>query len=433
MSIEFILPPDPPRRPKLRIVTEAGPPLPIILRPVGGVIACVLIGLALAGLMLWKMGGLSPVGSDFFYALCSARLVLAGHGSHIYDPVMLGHLERQLAYPGIVPGGSIPNPYPGIFAVALVPLALLPLKTAYLVWLAINCVFLGVSIFFLEQYARLAPRGRAFFRHLSIISLPAAAALLQGQMSCLLLALFTGSFFATRRGHPYLAGGLLAFTIIKPQYTAPFLLVYLLRGKWRTVATFAGVASILALIPIPFIGLRTVIDYPNVARQAAGWASNVGGFGPDVNRSFAGFTHLLLPAGQAGIATVALDLMALTLLVVVTARARSFDRCFGLATVVAVLVSQHALNHDLTLLVIPAAIALRYQLLPTLYAGLVLIGIELALTVGVKLAGPTPVQFPTLAVCALGIYLVLSGRNKPARAGTAPANLAVSPQASPTE
>lgn len=346
-------------------------------------------------------------GSDFFYYFCVSRLVALGHGAQVYDPRILGALERHLAYPVRVPGGLMPNVLPPFFAVAVAPLADLPYSLAYLAWLLLNCLLLGVSVFYLERYAHFGRTGKIVFRIAAFVSLPVIVALLLGQVSFLLLALLCLTLHAARSGMDRTAGVALGLTLIKPQYALPFLLVLVLQGRCRSFVAFVATACVVFLAPVTVLGWSTDVSYIQTLMHAVRWGNSVGGFSPGVNRSFGGFTQLLFPPSVATVVSIMLDLIALGAVVVAARKSRTIDAPFGLALVVALLASQHVLIHDLTLLLIPAAMAWRYRSIAP--RGTLLLGalVYFSLYAGFNISLTRPIQVPTIAMTALAVWLFI--------------------------
>jgi hypothetical protein len=151
--------------------------------------------------------------------------------------------------------------------------------------------------------------------------------------------------------------------------------------------------------------------YFHTLRLAAGWGKEVSGFAPVWNRSFAGFTGLVLPGFLASLVAVALDVVTLALFIRLALRRVPFDVLFGLAVVVALLTSQHVLIHDLSLLCIPVAVALRYRSIGPGHLITLLIAADIGVTAGFPLALAVPVQLPTIVMVALAGWLYEAGRS----------------------
>jgi hypothetical protein len=351
----------------------------------------------------------SPVarGTDYFYYYCVSWLVARGHGGSAYNNRVLGALERRLAAPDRVPHGVIPNVYPPSFAVALAPLTWLPYAVGFLVWLGISVLCLGCAVALLEEYAQFDRIGRVVFRAACIMSLPVVVALLLGQVSCILLALLSGAFLALRVDRQGLAGACLGLCLIKPQYVLPFLLVVVVQRKWRAVAWFGCVAALLFLLPLPVLGISADGNYMSTLLRAIHWGENVGGFTPLVNRSLGGFVQLLLPQAPALWVSSVLDLAALGAVAIVSRGSRTVELPFAFATVVALLASQHVLIHDLTLLILPSAIAWRYRVFAPGATRTLIALLWGAMYAGFSAEFTHRIQLPTMAMAAFAVLLVV--------------------------
>lgn len=367
-------------------------------------------------ILLWAVflvvetGAATTAGTDYFYYLAVTKLAALGHGAQIYNLGVLGGLERSLAYPLRIPHGALPNVYPPFFALTLMPLAVLPYSAGYLTWLAVNSACLAWALWRLEALLGLTGRARVALRVAATAFLPVVVALLQGQVSMVLLAAFTGCFLALRTGHDRRAGALLGLTLIKPQFALPFLLLLLIHRRRRALLSFAATAAGLSLLPVPFLGLQPLVAYARTLIQATSWGANMGGFQPPVNRSFAGFTGVLLPHGPATAIALLLDLAALAVLVWVAWRTPELEIPFALAVVVSLLASQHVLIHDLSLLILAAAGAWRVRATGPRHLGMVLVAAYLAVVIGFPLAQVLRIQVPTLGMITVGAWLVIAAR-----------------------
>jgi hypothetical protein len=349
--------------------------------------------------------GMTMKGWDFFYYYSASRMVADGHGALIYNLHALGHAESVLARPYRVPHGVLPNVSPPAFAVALAPLAMLPYNLAYLLWLIANCLLLAVAMCFLERYSGLKGRSALWFRLAALCSLPALIAIFQGQTSILNLALLVASLAAFSQGRDGLAGALLALAFIKPQYAPAFLVVLIAQRRWTALAALALTTAGLLIAPIPFLGPSIDLAYGHTLLQATTWGQEIGGFGPIWNRGFPGFARLLLPHPIDTLTSLVFGVCALALLAWAAFRTRRVEIAFALAVVVSLLVSPHVLIHDLTLLLVPVAVALRFGAEGPPRLTSVLLASYLAITGGFALVFVAPLQLSAPAMAALGVWL----------------------------
>ena len=163
---------------------------------------------------------------------------LFAHGQDFSDPARLGDIERTLTthtgpdtlYAWFSPIGNI----------VLLPFTLLSFTRTASYWLVINILFLFASTLLIwgdTDRRKWIPLLAAFTFSMSIYSL------IFGQINFLELLGLAMFLSLGRSGRPYLAGGSLVLTTIKPHLvilTLPILLLDLLRKReWKVLAGFA--------------------------------------------------------------------------------------------------------------------------------------------------------------------------------------------------
>jgi len=372
--------------------------------------SALLLGLLFAYGSMLKSGDAGLKQTDFVPYYSAGRLVADGHGDHIFDSGAVAKEEAALVYPLKVKNGVMPYLYAPYFAVALVPLAVLPYAVAYLVWLLLNCAVLALVVYRFQRYANLRGSDARLFWVAGLAFLPVFIALAQGQVSILLLALLAATFFLFRSGRTALAGLVLAPALVKAPYLVPFLLVFAARRQWRALISFSIGAMGLLLLPMTVLGVRTDAQYVHVLTVAATWHTQIGGFEPQFNHSLAGFTGLLLPSPWATLVSLAVGGSALLLLVRCARSSNDVDLAFALAVVVALLVTPHVLVHDLVLLLLPAAVVLRHRQLARTGAIALLAGGYGTMLVGFPLVSIVPLQLSVLVMVGLGAFLLAASR-----------------------
>ncbi|MGA9529931.1 MAG: glycosyltransferase family 87 protein [Terriglobales bacterium] len=161
------------------------------------------------------------------------------------------HLETQLRLSTRPRAWMMFNPPPALTVVA--PFGLLPFPVAAGVWFALQFAIVFVSSFWLWRIYRGPERFRWLAIALPGISLPVSVALLDCQMTPLVL-LGVAAFLHFAETRMYVpAGAALALVALKPQLCLPLasiLLLWCLRERnWRLVAGFALAAAFL-LLPV---------------------------------------------------------------------------------------------------------------------------------------------------------------------------------------
>jgi Glycosyltransferase family 87 len=79
-----------------------------------------------------------------------------------------------------------------------------------------------------------------------------------GQLAIYILAFLLAAMLLERRGHGVLSGLMLGMAMIKPTIAAPFILIPLILGRWRTVATCVAVVGAGAAIAWVQTGVNPV-------------------------------------------------------------------------------------------------------------------------------------------------------------------------------
>lgn len=316
---------------------------------------------ALYGYLL-ATGGVNVDAADLVTYYSAAKLVVSGHGASIYNFAAINRTGSHIIYPFRPPlGGVGPFLYPPWFALVVAPLALVPYGIAYGVWFVVNISLAVCALLALARFAGLRALQAALFVLLGLSCLPIFAALGQGQVSVLILALLVSVLWALRAGHDVAAGSLLALALIKPQYALPVAAVLLLQRRWRGCATFVGCAAALSVLPIPILGGGAQGGYLHaLARFYAmhGHAAYLPA--PRINYGLPGFTALLAPA-YSTVVQIAVATGALLLTAWVALRQRTVEVPFALAIAFTLLASPHVLIYDVSLLILPLAVLLHLR------------------------------------------------------------------------
>lgn len=185
------------------------------------------------------------IGTDFVAFYTAGRIVDAGLEADLYS-LELAHDIQQEIYQV---GSANFNPYlnPPFYALLFVPFSRLPYTFAAIAWMALNLVFLWVSIRLLDS-GRETPR--AFW--LALTWLPAWSAITFGQNAFLTLLILSGTFYLWRHQRNFLAGLAAGLMLYKPQLAIGIGLLWLfdVRLSWKNLAGLALSGFGLALFSI---------------------------------------------------------------------------------------------------------------------------------------------------------------------------------------
>ena len=202
-----------------------------------------------------------PTNFDYYSFWIGSRAVLNGQSPYGEEIA----LSIQRAYFGdVLPPGEYQHnfPNPPYVAYLFFPLALLPFGKSLMIWLALQIpIFIATVLlagYILDlrikplQYVLLTLVGSFFFMYPMI-------SYARGQISILLLFLFTLSAFFLMRGNVAIGGALLAVTSIRPDYflAAIVIAIFLLRRSTMIRNFIVSVTislAVLTLSSMAFVG-----------------------------------------------------------------------------------------------------------------------------------------------------------------------------------
>lgn len=254
-------PPPAPRRHWLsfeRLHLYALPLLAASLCLIGGALSVDLQGRRIAWL---------PVG-DFIAYWSAAHLALDGQALSAYQLPRLAGVE-QAALPGFA--YAVSWHYPPTFLLLLLPLALLPLSAAWLLFMFFSLAcYLAVLSHSLDQPRRLPTL------LLLLCAFPGTALnIMFGQNAFLTAALMGGGLLLLQR-RPWLAGLCFGLLTLKPQLGLLLPLALLCGGHWRAIAAAAGSATLLLLVSVMVFGADSLPAFWQTMAQARHWLEAAG-------------------------------------------------------------------------------------------------------------------------------------------------------------
>ncbi len=190
---------------------------------------------------------------DFSSVYVGARAIAEGRAPQLYDL----ETQRQLMDSAILPYhryNLLPFIYPAYVAVLLSPLGALSLDQAFLVWTGIN--FLAAAWLIAELTRSFSIPSQWGATLVAVLAwVPLQLTLGHGQVGLLCTLGMAKAMLALRNNQPWHAGGWLALGILKPQILILPLVALLLWRCWRTLATFLGIALLIAGISFMKAGL----------------------------------------------------------------------------------------------------------------------------------------------------------------------------------
>jgi hypothetical protein len=374
------------------------------IRPFAAAVCFLLFFVAASGVFLsYPMALAGRV--DFRHLYSAGYMVRAGQAAELYDHQK--NIEVQNCVVGPAEGDLTFNhlAYESLF---YVPFAFLSYRAAYVAFFVFNSLILAVSIRLLwPSFSPLGEIWRFLPGAIVLCFFPIAMALIEGQDSLILLALFAASLIATEGDKDFLAGIFLGFTLFKFQYALPIAVLLLIWRRWRFVAGFAvsGLAAVgLSVWLTGFTGVTKYLPY--LLSMSANFSAADGaqhGIHPEGMSNLRG-----LVAVVAGGSSPRTFLVTAGLSLVIVACAAFKRPSLPGALLAAILVSYHHVISDASLLVLPMGLLLSKRGLTTLRAK------ALAILAGVVFLGVPILLFSGAPYCLLvlpltGILLLSDG------------------------
>jgi alpha-1,2-mannosyltransferase len=314
-------------------------------------------------------------GLDFIAFYTAGEFVREGTTDKLYDLDAVKQYQHRLANAqGFEIGGAY-GPWwnPPFYALAFVPLALMPYPAALATWIGINLLCFALACFLLCRMlpASTPRKSWALVPVLTVLSTPFIFALSHAQNTCTSLLILSATVTLWRSRREFLAGLVGGLLFYKPQLALVLAVILVLDLGWKSLAGYAvtGITLLLAnLILLP----GTLTDYlrrlpANVHRVQTGapylWEQHV---------TLKAFWRLLLQGRSAGetsaaaAALTALCVLALAALLLRAAIIRPANQAsvsrirrdhLIAATIVATpLMMPFYFDYDLLLLAVPAVL-----------------------------------------------------------------------------
>ena len=211
--------------------------------------------------------------SDWLAYYAAGYFLLHGRIGQIYDPVAVQAWEAPWIGPYLVR-----FLYPPAYSLPLLPLSLLPLAAARLVWLIIGSAAALASAWLWTSWSKLS----FAINTLSLLAFPPLAySLAIGQTSPLTLLVFsTVAYLEARGDHAYLPGATAGLALYKPQLLLPLAAFWLFRRRWRSLsglllsALVVGLVSWLISRDASLEYLRLSLDFLRLAENATASGAN---------------------------------------------------------------------------------------------------------------------------------------------------------------
>ncbi len=343
---------------------------------------------------------------DFISLYTGAKLLRTDQAS-LYD------LEKQrLVQQPIDPSrGSwvLPFFYPPFFAVALLPLAWLPFSAAFVVMTAINLALLAAALRIIIRKLQLNRQQTNWLMLATFCNYGVHYAFLEAQTSfiaLLLLVLFVFTLQGSAQGKPWIWSSLLFF---KPQLVATPFLILLGRRRWRDLGLALITIALLCLLSLAVVGFEGMRAYIDISRRAAGGEDYLH-IQPEGMHNLRALAYFFFsPPWRDAIWWAAT--IAVMALILVRSWGKDEARKISLTEWITILVglilvTPHLHSHDLVLLIVPTAYALKWagDTVPPLLS-LALVGIGILPLINTVAYSHLPPLLPIALLMVLGADL----------------------------
>jgi len=322
----------------------------------------ILVGIQLLGWITFFPGALLHGHADFRQLYAAGYMVRTGHAGELYD------IRAQQQFQDALVGSderALPFIRPAYQALLFVPFSLLPYRSAYLAFLAVNLALLALAFRALRSHMSHLMRVWRFLPvFLFLVFYPISLALMQGQDSILLLLLLAWALAAVEGGHELRAGVLVGLGLFKMQIVIPIALLFLLWRRWRFFAGFALSTCLLSLISLWVVGFAQTAAY---ARSLLSVGTNMPAalqfplrvsIMANLRGLFFGLLGDRLPAFWIQVLTIVTSVLVLLWVAFAIRGKQRGAGAFVLAITASLIVSYYLFVHDLSVLLIPIVVTL---------------------------------------------------------------------------
>lgn len=222
------------------------------------------LGIGLTYIILWGIVYTRDIywRADYTAFYTGWSLIIRNLGHHLYDYDVQRMAQHAILGGRYLSDGLLAFYYPPHAALIGAPLALLPLKTSYLLWSILQFVLLGATVWFLWRYMR--KRGVSLLSRAAalgaVVALPALmVSLLLGTFSLLMLVALLGFVIALRQDQEIGAGLWILVTTLKPQVAVIPCLLLIAGRRWRSLLVIVtGLILMVLLSSLALGGYRWV-------------------------------------------------------------------------------------------------------------------------------------------------------------------------------
>jgi len=345
--------------------TETIPVPPYYVKGLALGIPAILLGLQISG-WLFFIPVITHGHNDFRQLYTGGYMLRLGYGHQLYDYDAQKAFEDKLVSPEEI---ALPINHLAYEELLFVPLSLLNFRAAYLAFLGINLVLLGISFRLLLPWMdNLAAASKSLPAAMFLVFIPVAVALMQGQDSVLLLALLAAAAVSLDRGRELVAGIFVGLGLFKFQLVIPIALLFLVWRRWRFSAGFTLSSIAAGLVSLWLVGFSQIQVYiHSLLSMSVTLHTPVDQYKygivptsmPNLRGLIYGLGHSDLSPSWLQAITIASSAFVLLLVAIQIPRNRPAFDALLLAITTSTVVSYHIFSHDWSILLLPLAVTLN--------------------------------------------------------------------------
>jgi Glycosyltransferase family 87 len=314
----------------------------------------------LAGLVLihiavfWNLTHMVRKGySDFTIYYSAGKIVRQGLGHQLYNDQTQFRIQQEFAPEVSIRQGPLPFNHPAFEALLFAPFTYFPYPAAFALWDLANLAMLAALPFLLRPHLpQLQSYSWPFLMLAMLAFSPMFFALLQGQDAILLLFIYALAFVCLKKDRDISAGCWLALGSFKFHLVVPFVLLLLLQGRKKLLYGFVAVTSALVVVSFAVVGRDAMMSYPDFILHLE--ATEGGGISPSAMPNLRGLLDMVLGSNPAVVLILSLGVILFTAWQCHGNESFNlFDLKVSLAAFATVFVSYHAMDYDLSLLMLP--------------------------------------------------------------------------------
>lgn len=296
---------------------------------------------------------------------------------------------------------------PPFVALIFSPLALLSIKSAYIVFSALNIVVALISFYLISSQIYKDKEKAKYVLSLVFIlfCFPVWMTIIQGQVSFFILLGFIAGWYCFKREKNTLAGIFLSLLWIRPQLILLPVLFLVFKKQWKAIFGLCLSTVVLGLISVYMIGIPGIINYIHVLSKIP-YLGDSYTVHPQLEPTLRGFLQAILHTNTLSdvILPLTIGIAATMFLLVISLRGKfepktiKFDLQWSVLILAVIFTSLHTNYHDLVFVLFPSLILLRsIRKFPTSYI--------LAQTIG--LCFLISASIPSLAAIMLFILILV--------------------------